>query len=56
MDAIARFIVERSKLVLAITALVSLVAFGMLFRMSFNTDVSSLLLEGNETGEAFAAL
>lgn len=34
----------------------SLVAFGMLFRMSFNTDVSSFLLEGNETGEAFAAL
>jgi predicted RND superfamily exporter protein len=56
VDAVARFIVKRSKLVLAVTALVSLLAFGMLFRMSFNADVSSFLLEGNATGEEFAAL
>jgi predicted RND superfamily exporter protein len=52
----ARFIVNRSKLVLAVTALISLLAFVMLFRMSFNADVSSFLLEGNATGEEFAAL
>ena len=56
MDTIARFIVRRSKVVLALTALVSLLAIVMLFRMSFNADVSSFLLEGNETGEQFAAL
>ena len=28
----------------------------MLFRMSFNADITSFLLEGNETGEEFAAL
>jgi len=56
MDRVARFIVKRSKLVLAVTALASLLAFGMLFRMSFNADVSSFLLEGNATGEEFAEL
>jgi predicted RND superfamily exporter protein len=56
VDTIARFIVRRSKVVLVLTALVSLLAIVMLFRMSFNADVSSFLLEGNETGEQFAAL
>ncbi len=56
MDAIARFIVNRSRLVLGLTALISIVAILMLFRMSFNADVSSFLLEGNATGEEFAAL
>jgi len=51
MDAIARFIVKRSKLVLALTALVSIGAVLMMFRMSFNADISSFLLEGNATGE-----
>ncbi len=52
----ARFIVNRSKLVLAVTALISLLAIVMLFRMSFNADVTSFLLEGNATGEEFAEL
>ncbi len=56
MDTIARFIVDRSKLVLALTALVSIVAVLMLFRMSFNADISSFLLEGNATGEQLAEL
>ncbi|MEN8239398.1 MAG: MMPL family transporter, partial [Actinomycetota bacterium] len=56
MESVARFIVERSKLVLALTAVISLIAVLMLFRMSFNADVSSFLLEGNATGEEFAAL
>ena len=56
MDRIARIIVERSRVVLAVTAVISLTAVLMLFRMSFNADVSSFLLEGNEQGEAFAAL
>lgn len=56
MDRIAHLIVHRSRVVLAITAIVSLIAMGMLLRVSFNADVSSFLLEGNETGEEFAAL
>ncbi len=56
MNTIARFIVERSKVVLALTGVITLLAIGMLFRVSFNADVSSFLLEGNEVGEEFAAL
>ena len=56
VDAIAHFIVNRSKLVLALTALVSIVAALMFFRMSFNADISSFLLEGNATGEELVAL
>jgi hypothetical protein len=56
VDRIARFIVKRSRLVLALTAVVTLLSVLMLFRMSFNADVSSFLLEGNATGEEFLAL
>ena len=56
MNAVARFIVQRAKLVLALTAVISVVAVLMLFRMSFNADVGSFLLEGNPTGEEFAEL
>jgi predicted RND superfamily exporter protein len=56
MNAIAGFIVRRAKLVLALTAVISVVAVLMLFRMSFNADVGSFLLEGNPTGEEFAEL
>ena len=28
----------------------------MLFRMDFNADVASFVLEGNDTGETFSAL
>ena len=56
MPRVARFIVDHARQILAATALISLVAVAMLFRMDFNADVSSFLLEGNETGEEFAAL
>lgn len=56
MVRIARVLVGHSRVVLAATAVVSLVAVAMLFRVSLNADVSSFLLEGNATGEAFAAL
>ena len=56
MAPLARFIVERSRVVLAITAVISLVAVAMLFRMSFNADVTSFILEGNATGQEFVAL
>lgn len=56
MDRVARFIVERSKVVLGLTALVTVLSVLMLFRMSFNADISSFLLAGNETGQEFAAL
>lgn len=56
MSSIAKFIVDRSKVVLALTGVITLLAIGMLFRVSFNADVSSFLLEGNEVGEEFAAL
>lgn len=56
MSKVATFIVRRSRVVLALTAAITLVAIGMLFRMSFNADVSSFLLEGNEVGEELADL
>jgi predicted RND superfamily exporter protein len=52
----ARFIVEHSKVVLALTVLVSLGAVVSLFFITFNADVSSFLTEGHEVGERFAAL
>jgi len=56
VDRVARFIVERSRVILALTALVTLVSVGMLFRMSFNVDVSSFLFEGNAVGREFVGL
>ena len=56
MDRIARLIVGHSRQILAITGLISILAVAMLFRMDFNADVSSFVLEGNETGEAFRTL
>jgi predicted RND superfamily exporter protein len=56
VDRIARVIVNRSRRILAATALVTVLALLMFFRMDFNGDVSSFVLEGNETGETFAAL
>lgn len=56
MDKVARFIVNRSKQILALTGVITLLALLMLFRMDFNGDVASFVLEGNETGEDFKAL
>ena len=56
MDRIARFIVEHSKRVLAITGIITLVSVAMLFRMSFNADMTEFITEGNERGEAWVAL
>lgn len=56
MVRIARFIVEHSKRVLALTGIITLVSVAMLFRMSFNADVTEFITEGNERGEAWVAL
>ncbi|MEA2002411.1 MAG: MMPL family transporter [Actinomycetota bacterium] len=56
MDRIARIIVKHSRRILVATGLVTLVALSMLFRMDFNGDVASFVLEGNDTGETFQAL
>ncbi len=56
MDKIARLIVGHSKQILALTGLITLVALLMLFRMDFNGDVASFVLEGNETGQTFSDL
>ncbi len=56
MDRVAHFIVNRSRVVLALTAALTLLSVAMLFRLSFNADVSSFLLEGNPRGEEFATL
>ena len=56
MDRIATFIVHRSKLVMALTGIITLVSAAMLFRMSFNADVSEFITDGNPTGEAWVAL
>jgi hypothetical protein len=42
--------------VLAATAIVTLVAVGMLFRLDFNADIASFILEGTPTGEEFVEL
>ena len=41
---------------LAVTGIITVVSLAMLFRMSFNADVSKFITEGNETGEAWVAL
>jgi predicted RND superfamily exporter protein len=56
MDRIARVIVGHRRQVLALTGVISLLSVLMLFRMDFNADVASFVLEGNETGEEFKAL
>lgn len=56
MQTIARILVTKRKPVLALTALITLTAVTMLFRMDFNADVTSFLLEGNERGRELAAL
>jgi len=56
MDRIAHLLVHRSKPVLALTALTTLVAVAMLSRMSFNADVAEFITSGNERGEAYAAV
>ena len=56
MERIATYIVQHSKRVLALTGIITLVSLAMLFRMSFNADVSQFITEGNATGEAWLAL
>ncbi len=56
MDSVARVIVGHSRRILALTALVTLAAALMLFRMDFNADVASFVLEGNDIGETFQSL
>jgi predicted RND superfamily exporter protein len=56
MERVGRLIATKPKRILGITALVTLLAVVALFRISFNADVASFLTEGNERGEAFAAL
>jgi predicted RND superfamily exporter protein len=56
VQTIARILVTKRKQVLALTGLTTLIAVAMLFRMDFNADVTSFMLEGNERGREFAAL
>ncbi len=56
MDRIAQIIVRHSRKILVVTALISLLSVAMLFRMSFNADVSSFALKGTEGGAAFLEL
>jgi predicted RND superfamily exporter protein len=56
MEAVARVIVQHARRILALTAIITLAAALMLFRMDFNADVASFVLEGNDTGETFQAL
>ncbi len=56
MNRIGSAIVRHPHRILGITALITLLSVISLFRISFNADVSSFITEGNERGEAFAAL
>ncbi len=56
MDRIAHVIVHRSRVILAVTAIITLTAVAMLFRMQFNADIAGSILESNEVGRQFVAL
>ncbi len=56
MRRIGSLIARHPEPFLAATALVSILAAISLFRIQFNADVASFITEGNERGEAFAAL
>jgi predicted RND superfamily exporter protein len=56
VDRIARFIVEHDKRVLGAIILVTLIALVMLFRMSFNADVTDAVMNGSDVGREFSAL
>ena len=56
MERIARFIVNRSRVVLGLTAAITILAVAMLFRLDFNADIASFVLEGSPSGQEFVAL
>ena len=56
MRPIGTYIARHPKRVLGATALITLLAVLALLRIQFNADVTSFITEGNERGEAFAAL
>ncbi len=56
IDRIGRVIVTHPERILAATALVTVLAVVALFQIQFNADVASFITDGNERGEAFAAL
>ncbi len=56
MDRVATLIVRRGRVVLALTAVVTLLALGLLFRLRFNADVAGFITEGNEAGQTWVAL
>lgn len=56
MVRIAVLIGRRRRAVLAATAIVTLLALGMLFRLRFNADVGGFVTEGNAAGEAWVTL
>lgn len=56
MDRIANAIVTHRKRFLAATGLLTLLAATMLFRMSFEADVTAALAQGSDVGRSFAEL
>lgn len=56
MRRIGHFIATHPRRVLGLTVLVTLLAAVSLFRLQFNADVASFITDGNERGEAYAAL
>jgi predicted RND superfamily exporter protein len=49
-------IVRRSTAILAVTAILTLIAAGLLAQLRFNADVGQFITSGNEAGEAWVAL
>ena len=56
MGRIAALLVNRARLVLAITGVVTLIAIGFMFRLRFNADVGGFITSGNQAGEEWIAL
>jgi len=53
---IAAFIVRRNRLVIALTAVITITAGFLLLRMHFNADIAGFITSGNERGEDWLAL
>jgi predicted RND superfamily exporter protein len=56
LDRIATYIVTHHRRIIGATVLITIASLLMFFRMAFNADVAEFMTDGNERGEAFAAL
>jgi hypothetical protein len=56
MEKIATFLVGRSKVVMGLTAIITLTCLALLFRFQINADITEFMTSGNERGEAYVGV